>query len=196
MSGLVVVVVVTAAVAVPVGALWWGLARRRAFGTAAEHAAYEVLHLATEAAPHFRSGLTVAAASRAVRSLRRLLGSEALAITDGSTVLAWDGGGEHHRHDVLTMARPVLDGGSPVIVGPDSVITDSYIGPYTSLGPSVVIEAAEIEYSIVLAGAQLLFVGTRLESSIIGRGARIARAFDPPATMRMTLGDGVEVILK
>jgi glucose-1-phosphate thymidylyltransferase len=84
----------------------------------------------------------------------------------------------------------------PVIIGPDSVITDSYIGPYTSLGPGVLIEAAEIEYSIVLAGAQLHFVGTRLESSIIGRGARIARAFDPPAAMRMALGDGVEVILK
>jgi two-component system LytT family sensor kinase len=123
-SGLVVVVVVTAAVAVPVVALWWGLARRRAFGTVAEHAAYEVLHLATEAAPHFRSGLTVAAASRAVRSLRRLLGSEALAITDGSTVLAWDGGGEHHRDAVLTMARPVLEGGSPVILGPDDLVCD------------------------------------------------------------------------
>jgi glucose-1-phosphate thymidylyltransferase len=84
----------------------------------------------------------------------------------------------------------------PVIIGPDTVVTDSYVGPYTSLGPGVLIEAAEIEYSIVLAGAQLHFVGTRLESSIIGRGARIARAFDPPATMRMTLGDGVEVILK
>jgi glucose-1-phosphate thymidylyltransferase len=84
----------------------------------------------------------------------------------------------------------------PVIIGPDSVITDSYIGPYTSLGPGVLIEAAEIEYSIVLAGAQLHFVGTRLESSIIGRGARIARAFDPPAAMRMSIGDGVEVILK
>jgi glucose-1-phosphate thymidylyltransferase len=84
----------------------------------------------------------------------------------------------------------------PVIIGPDSIITDSYIGPYTSLGPGVLIEAAEIEYSIVLAGAQLHFVGTRLESSIIGRGARIARAFDPPAAMRMAIGDGVEVILK
>jgi glucose-1-phosphate thymidylyltransferase len=84
----------------------------------------------------------------------------------------------------------------PAIIGPESVVTDAYIGPYTSIGPGVFIEGSEIEYSIVLAGAQLQFVGTRLESSIIGRGARIARAFDPPATMRMTLGDGVEVILK
>jgi glucose-1-phosphate thymidylyltransferase len=97
-------------------------------------------------------------------------------------------------HPTAVVRRSLIRG--PVIIGPEAVITDSYIGPYTSLGPGVAIEAAEIEYSIVLAGAQLRFVGTRLESSIIGRGARIARTFDPPATMRMTIGDGVEVILK
>lgn len=100
-------------------ALWWGLGRRRAFGTVAEQAAFEVLHLANEAAPAFRSGLTVAASARAVRSLRRLLGSDAIAITDRSAVLAWDGDGEHHRDTVLPMARSVLDGESPVIMGPD-----------------------------------------------------------------------------
>ena len=116
MRGVVVALALAAAVTGPVVALWWGLARRRAFGTVAEQAVYEVLHLASEAAPPFRSGLTVAAASRAVRSLRRLLGSEALAITDRGVVLAWDGGGEHHRSEVLAMAGRVLDGGSPVIL--------------------------------------------------------------------------------
>jgi glucose-1-phosphate thymidylyltransferase len=97
-------------------------------------------------------------------------------------------------HPTARVRGSVIRG--PVIIGPDAVITDSYVGPYTSLGPGVVIEAAEIEYSIVLAGAELRFVGTRLESSIIGRGARVVRAFDPPAAMRMVIGDGVEVILK
>lgn len=114
--GVVVIVALAAAVAGPVFVLWWALARRRAFGTVAEQAAYEVLHLANEAAPPFRSGLTAAAASRGARSLRRLLGSDALAITDRSLVLAWDGEGEHHRPAVLAMARPVLDGGSPAIL--------------------------------------------------------------------------------
>jgi two-component system, LytTR family, sensor kinase len=117
MRGVVVVIAVAVAVAGPVAVLWWGLARRRVFGTVAEHAAFEVLHLANEAAPPFRSGLTVAAAERAVRSLRRLLGSDALAITDRSRVLAWDGAGTHHRDDVLAMAEGVLDGGRPTIVG-------------------------------------------------------------------------------
>ena len=86
----------------------------------------------------------------------------------------------------------------PACAGPrssarDATISDAYVGPYTSLGAGVVIEGAEIEYSIVLAGAEIRFIGSRLESSIIGRGARIVRAFAPPAGMRMTVGDGVEV---
>jgi glucose-1-phosphate thymidylyltransferase len=40
------------------------------------------------------------------------------------------------------------------------------------------------------------FVGNRLESSVIGRGARIERGFALPAAMRVALGDGAEVILR
>jgi glucose-1-phosphate thymidylyltransferase len=97
-------------------------------------------------------------------------------------------------HPTARVRRSLLRG--PLIVGPDANIADSYVGPYTSLGPGVVMEASEIEHSIVLARAEMRFVGTRLESSIIGCGARIVRAFDPPAAMRMTLGDEAEVILK
>jgi two-component system, LytTR family, sensor kinase len=121
MRGVLVVLALVAAVAGPVAALWWGLARRRAFGTVAEQAVFEVLHLANESAPPFRSGLTVAAAERAARSLRRLLGSDALAITDRGVVLVWDGDGEHHRPDMLSIARSVLDSGTPAILRPDSL---------------------------------------------------------------------------
>jgi glucose-1-phosphate thymidylyltransferase len=81
----------------------------------------------------------------------------------------------------------------PAIIGPDATICDAYVGPYTSLGAGVVVDGAEIEHSIVLAGAEIRFVGSRLESSIIGRRARITRSFASPAGMRMTVGDGVEV---
>jgi NDP-sugar pyrophosphorylase family protein len=39
------------------------------------------------------------------------------------------------------------------------------------VGADVRIEGTEIEHSIVMDDAQLLFVGSRLETSIIGRGA-------------------------
>jgi glucose-1-phosphate thymidylyltransferase len=89
--------------------------------------------------------------------------------------------------------RTLLRG--PVIIGPGAQVTDAYIGPYTSIGAGVVIEGTEIEHSIVLADAELRFVGTRLESSVIGRRARIVRGFRLPGAIRMSIGDGAEVVL-
>ena len=67
-----------------------------------------------------------------------------------------------------------------MVIGPGAVVRDSYIGPYSSIGADTVIEGTEIEHSIVLPRAELRFVGTRIESSVIGRGARIVRSFRPP----------------
>jgi glucose-1-phosphate thymidylyltransferase len=97
-------------------------------------------------------------------------------------------------HPTARISNSLIRG--PVIVGPGAVVTDSYIGSYTSIGANVVVEAAEIEHSIVLPEAQLRFVGTRLESSLIGRGARVVRGFDVPAAIRVSLGDGAEVVLR
>lgn len=83
----------------------------------------------------------------------------------------------------------------PAIIGPGSRLTDAYVGPYTSIGANVRIDGTEIEHSIVMDGAQLLFVGTRLETSIIGRGASIVRDFDMPTAVRMSIGDGARVAL-
>jgi glucose-1-phosphate thymidylyltransferase len=81
----------------------------------------------------------------------------------------------------------------PVAIGPRARITNSYIGPYTSIGPGVVIDCAEIEHSIVLDQAQIRCLDTRLESSIIGPGARVTRDFRVPRAMRLSLGEGAEV---
>ena len=97
-------------------------------------------------------------------------------------------------HPTATVERSLLRG--PIVIGPGARVTDAYIGPYTSIGSNVVIEGAEIEYSIVLPEAELRFVGTRLESSVIGRGARIVRGFDLPGAIRMSIGDGAEVVLR
>ena len=56
----------------------------------------------------------------------------------------------------------------PAIIGSECRLTDAYVGPFSSIGSRVVIDGSEIEYSIVLAGAQIRFVGVRLESSVIG----------------------------
>jgi glucose-1-phosphate thymidylyltransferase len=83
----------------------------------------------------------------------------------------------------------------PVIVGAGAHVADSYIGPHTSIGERVHVEGAEIERSIVLAGASILHVGGRLVASVVGREARIFRDFSVPRAMRLQVGDGDEVAL-
>jgi glucose-1-phosphate thymidylyltransferase len=97
-------------------------------------------------------------------------------------------------HRTARVRRSLLRG--PLIIGPDARVDDAYIGPYTSIGAGAAIEGSEIEHSIVLGDAVLRFVGTRLESSVIGRGARVVRGFRVPGAIQLSLGDGAEVVLR
>jgi glucose-1-phosphate thymidylyltransferase len=81
----------------------------------------------------------------------------------------------------------------PSIIGANARITNSFIGPYTSIGPGAEIEGAEIVRSIVSEGARIMNVGGRIEASTIGRGASILRDFRLPRAMRLHVGQGVEV---
>jgi len=67
---------------------------RPALGTRADLASFETLHLASLASPALRAGLTEVGATKAVKHLRALLGSRAVALTDGERLLAWDGDGQ------------------------------------------------------------------------------------------------------
>jgi glucose-1-phosphate thymidylyltransferase len=83
----------------------------------------------------------------------------------------------------------------PAIIGARTRLSHAYVGPYSSIGADVVIEGSQIEHSIVLDGAELLHVGTRVDTSVIGRGARVHRAFAPTNALRLSVGDGAEVRL-
>jgi glucose-1-phosphate thymidylyltransferase len=76
----------------------------------------------------------------------------------------------------------------PAIIGRGSRICESYVGPFTSVGPDCVIEDSEIEYSIVLTGASICGV-RRIEASLIGRGVEITPAPRVPKAHRLVLGD-------
>ena len=116
--------VVAAAVAALVVLLAVGvvvLLRRRRFVDEVDRATYETLHSASLAARHLRGGLTPAAAVKATRQLRPMLGSRAIALTDPAVVLAWDGVGSHHSPDVVRHAASVLAGGATVVLGEDDI---------------------------------------------------------------------------
>jgi two-component system LytT family sensor kinase len=105
--------------------LGWLVARavrgRARLGSEGDMATYRTLHLASLAAPSLRGGLSSSAAARSAKHLRTLLGVEALAITDCSGVLAWDGVGDKHRDVALAHAAAALDSGASVVLSSTQV---------------------------------------------------------------------------
>lgn len=77
----------------------------------------------------------------------------------------------------------------PTIIGRDSVIEDSYIGPFTSIYHDVMVRNCEIERSIVLENSQILDIEVRLQDSLIGRNAKLMRDDRKPRALKMNLGD-------
>jgi two-component system LytT family sensor kinase len=89
---------------VAVAFVTWSARRHRDLGTPAERATFATLHTASLAAPPLREGLTPTGARRSARHLRALLGTPAIALTDVSTMLAWDGAGDHHAQRAVEHA--------------------------------------------------------------------------------------------
>ncbi|WP_219465846.1 sensor histidine kinase [Nonomuraea rhizosphaerae] len=77
-----------------------------------DEATFTTLHIAAMAAPSLRAGLNRESARKAVRHLRELLGTHAVAITSTEAALAWDG---PCTDEVLTYARTALASGLPQV---------------------------------------------------------------------------------
>lgn len=96
-------------------------------------------------------------------------------------------------HPTACITSSVLIG--PSIIGARARITNSYVGPYTSIGADSEIEGAEIVRSVVSDGALIMHVGERIESSTIGRGAKVLREFGVPRALRLHVGERMQVSL-
>jgi glucose-1-phosphate thymidylyltransferase len=77
----------------------------------------------------------------------------------------------------------------PLIVGHGCLIEDAFVGPFTSVHDGVVIQASEVEHSILLENAKVIGLGHRMESSLLGRSVEIVRSEGRPATYRFLVGD-------
>lgn len=91
------------------------------------------------------------------------------------------------------VSRSALRG--PVVIGPNAVVSDSFIGPYTAIGSRATVLGAEIDYAMVLPDAEIRYPGQRLQASVIGEGALVSRAFELPTGLRLQLEPGSSVIL-
>jgi len=83
----------------------------------------------------------------------------------------------------------------PVIIGDNSRIVNSYIGPFTSVYFKVTIENSEIEHSIILENSIIRDI-KRIEDSLVGQNVEILKSNAKPSAYRIMVGDSsrVEVI--
>jgi glucose-1-phosphate thymidylyltransferase len=90
-----------------------------------------------------------------------------------------------------TVVNSTLRG--PTIIGENSRIVNSYVGPFTSIYHNTVIENSEIEHSIVLEHSAIVGVPARIQDSLIGRKAVVTRSDVRPTAIKLNLGDYSQV---
>ncbi len=81
----------------------------------------------------------------------------------------------------------------PAIIGEETRIVNSYIGPFTSVYHHVLVEKSEIEHSIILEHSRIVDIPQRIEDSLIGRSVEILRSPLLPRAYKMTLGDNSRI---
>ncbi|MEU9356391.1 glucose-1-phosphate thymidylyltransferase [Streptomyces griseoloalbus] len=100
-----------------------------------------------------------------------------------------------------TIGRVVVEEGArivnsrivgPAVIGAGTVVSDSYVGPFTSVAENCRITDSELEFSIVLRDSSIDGVG-RIESSLIGRHVEVTPAPGVPSAHRFVLGDHSKV---
>ena len=81
----------------------------------------------------------------------------------------------------------------PAVIGARAHLIDAYVGPYSAIGEDCIIERAEVEHSILLAGSSVRHLDGRMEASLLGRNVHIARSHGQPRAYRFMVGDNSEI---
>lgn len=84
----------------------------------------------------------------------------------------------------------------PAIIGEDTIIENSYVGPFTSIYHHTTIRNCEIERSIVLEHSAVIDVHSRLQDSLIGRYTRVQFSDERPHALKLNLGDHSTVLMR
>ena len=77
----------------------------------------------------------------------------------------------------------------PTVIGKNTVIENSYIGPFTSIYHHCEIRNCEIERSIILENSRIIDIDQTLRDSLIGRSVSVKRSSGKPSGIKMNLGD-------
>jgi glucose-1-phosphate thymidylyltransferase len=81
----------------------------------------------------------------------------------------------------------------PAIIGAGARLIDAYVGPYTAVGEDCLVQGAEVEHSIMLAGSSVTGLAGRMESSLLGRNVQIRRSDRQPRAYRFMVGDNSDI---
>ncbi|MGA8218427.1 MAG: histidine kinase [Solirubrobacterales bacterium] len=138
------------------------------------------LHAAVATLPHLSKGLAAGNAQKAAPDLRALIQAPAIAVTDRTRILAWDGeGSEHHRpgetlselvggtQEDRLQVEPVLCGRADCVLGAAVVAplevqgqhVGSLIGLFRGLGTVRPEDTRGVEEAARLVSAQLALAG-------------------------------------
>jgi len=83
----------------------------------------------------------------------------------------------------------------PLILGPDVLVEDAYVGPFSAIAEGARIVRSEVEHSIVLERSVIEDVPTRIDSSLIGKDVVVTRSPDRPFAHHIMVGDSSRVEL-
>ncbi len=81
----------------------------------------------------------------------------------------------------------------PAIIGENTRIVNSYVGPFTAIGAECRVQDSEIERSIVLEHSVIESLPARIQDSLIGRHVVLQRSPIRPKALKLTLGDYSQV---
>jgi glucose-1-phosphate thymidylyltransferase len=81
----------------------------------------------------------------------------------------------------------------PAVIGENTVIENSFIGPFTSIYHDCKIIRAEIEHSIILENSSVSDIEVRIIDSLIGKDVTVAKSNWKPKAYRFMLGDSSKV---
>ncbi|NPV29966.1 MAG: glucose-1-phosphate thymidylyltransferase [Firmicutes bacterium] len=82
----------------------------------------------------------------------------------------------------------------PAVIGKGTIVRNSFIGPYTSIGSDCAVEGSALEHAVILDGARIAGIA-RLEDSVVGRNAVISKGSQNSQALRLMVGDDAEVLL-
>lgn len=82
----------------------------------------------------------------------------------------------------------------PAVIGKDTRVVHSFVGPYTAIGSRCCIDNSCIEFSVILDDSKVERV-YRLEESILGRKATVVGEYSSRETLKLLLGDYSEIMM-